>query len=80
MEVFGVTSCFLRLRWAKARHARWRTRTRRWKVSLPAFLAMYLLAAMRPASRDSDESCSFSQLYRGENGSVSAAGKQHDDR
>jgi len=40
-----------------------RTRTRRWKVSLPAFLAMYLLAAMRPASRDSDESCSFSQLH-----------------
>ena len=39
-----------------------RTRTRRWKVSLPAFLAMYLLAAMRPASRDSEESCSFSQL------------------
>jgi len=40
-----------------------RTRTRRWKVSLPAFLAMYLLAAMRPASSDSDESCSFSQLH-----------------
>ena len=42
-----------------------RTRTRRWKVSLPAFLAMYLLAAMRPASRDSDDSCSFSQLRSG---------------
>lgn len=39
-----------------------RTRTRRWKVSLPALLAMYLLAAMRAASMDSLDSCSFSQL------------------
>ena len=39
-----------------------RTRTRRWNVSLPAFFAMYLFAAIRPASRDSDDSCSFSQL------------------
>ena len=44
------------------------TRTRRWKVSLPAFLVMYLLAAMRAASRASLVICSFSQLHsRGDN-------------
>jgi hypothetical protein len=37
-------------------------RTRRWKVSLPAFLIMYLLAAMRAASSASLLTCSFSQL------------------
>ena len=38
------------------------TRTRRWKVSFPAFLVMYLLAAMRAASSASLVICSFSQL------------------
>ena len=38
------------------------TRTRRWNVSLPAFLVMYLLAAMRAASSASLLTCSFSQL------------------
>ena len=38
------------------------TRMRRWKASLPACLTMYLLAAMRAASRASEVICSFSQL------------------
>eukprot|EP00982_Pelagococcus_subviridis_P001468 11715-Pelagococcus_subviridis.AAC.3 len=37
-------------------------RTRRWNASLPAFLTMYLFAAMRPASIASEEICSFSKL------------------
>lgn len=40
-------------------------RTRRWNVSLPAFLIMYLLAAMRAASSASLLTCSFSQLREG---------------
>ena len=39
------------------------TRTRRWKVSFPAFLVMYLFAAMRAASSASLVICSFSQLH-----------------
>lgn len=38
------------------------TRTRRWKVSFPAFLVMYLLAAIRAASRASLPTFSFSKL------------------
>ena len=39
------------------------TRMRRWNASLPACFTMYLLAAMRAASRASDVICSFSQLH-----------------
>jgi len=39
------------------------TRMRRWKVSLPAFFTMYLLAAMRAASSASEPTFSFSKLH-----------------
>ncbi len=38
------------------------TRTRMWKDSLPAFLTMYLLAAIRAASSASEPTFSFSKL------------------
>jgi hypothetical protein len=39
-------------------------RTRRWKASLPDVFTMYLLHAMRAASSDSEETCSFSSETR----------------
>lgn len=39
-------------------------RTRRWKASLPQFFTKYLLAQIRPASKASDESCSYSSEIR----------------
>ena len=46
-----------------------RSRTRKWKASFPQFLTRYLLAQIRPASRASDESCSYSSeiiwIHRG---------------
>jgi len=35
-------------------------RTRKWKASFPQFLTRYLLAQIRPASRASEDSCSYS--------------------
>ncbi len=40
------------------------TRTRKWNASLPAYLVMYLLQAIRAASRASLETFSFSQLTK----------------
>ena len=39
-------------------------RTRRWKASLPQCFTRYLLAQIRPASRASDDSCSYSSEIR----------------
>ena len=39
-------------------------RTRRWKASFPQFFTKYLLAQIRPASRASDDSCSYSSEIR----------------
>ncbi|CAO3682303.1 unnamed protein product [Rhizopus stolonifer] len=36
------------------------TRIRMWKESLPEVLDMYLLAQIRPASKASEDNCSFS--------------------
>ena len=40
------------------------TRIRMWKASLPQFLTKYLLAQIRPASKASDDSCSYSSDTR----------------
>lgn len=39
-------------------------RTRKWNESLPAILVMYLFTTMRPASRASEDSCSYSPEHK----------------